>query len=109
ASSNSNLGVVDWAKVAVDAGAGEILLADADNDGSGKGLNVDLARSVAEVVDVPVIISGGCGTAQHFVEGFDIGRAEGIAAGTFFYFRDQNPMETRAHVQNAGIPIRIET
>ena len=109
ASSNSNLGVVDWAKVAVDAGAGEILLADADNDGSGKGLNVDLARSVAEVVDVPVIISGGCGTAQHFVEGFDLGRAEGIAAGTFFYFRDQNPMETRAHVQNAGIPIRIET
>jgi imidazole glycerol-phosphate synthase subunit HisF len=109
ASCNSNLGVVEWAKEAVDAGAGEILLADADRDGSGKGLNLGLGRAVAEAVDVPVIISGGCGTAQHFVEGFDLGKAEGIAAGTFFCFRDQNPMETRAHVRNAGIPIRIET
>jgi cyclase len=109
ASRNSNLDVVEWAKNAVVAGAGEILLSDADSDGFGKGLNLDLARAVTDVVDVPVIISGGCGTAQHFVEGFEIGKAEGIAAGTFFCFRDQNPMETRAHVRNAGIPIRIET
>ena len=43
------------------------------------------------------------------VDGFHIGRVEGIAAGTFFCFRDQNPMQTRAHVRSAGIPIRIET
>lgn len=109
ASSRTNLDVIDWSKRIVDAGAGEILLTDADRDGYGEGLNLAVGRAVADVVDVPVILSGGCGTAQHFVEGFSDGCAEGVAAGTFFCFRDQNPMQTRAHVGNAGIPIRTET
>ena len=58
---------------------------------------------------IPVILSGGCGLAEHFVEGFRTGGAEAVAAGTFFCFRDQNPMQTRAHIRNAGIPIRTET
>jgi imidazole glycerol-phosphate synthase subunit HisF len=109
ASSDAGLDVVSWAKKAVDAGAGEIFLTDADRDGSGNGLNLDLGKAVAEAVDVPVISSGGCGAAQHFIEGFGVGKAEGVAAGTFFCFRDQSPMETRAHVRNAGIPVRNET
>jgi imidazole glycerol-phosphate synthase subunit HisF len=109
ASINTNLDVVDWAKRIVNTGAGEILLTDADRDGSGGGLNVIVGRAVADAVDVPVILSGGCGVAQHFVEGFLTGHAEGVASGTFFCFRDQNPMQTRAHVRSAGIPIRVET
>jgi cyclase len=109
ASRNAGLEVVEWAVRAVKAGAGEILLTDADRDGSGAGLNVTVGRAVADAVDVPVILSGGCGVARHFVEGFQLGRAEAIAAGTFFSFRDQNPMQTRAHVRSAGIPIRIGT
>ena len=58
---------------------------------------------------MPVILSGGCGLAEHFVEGFELGGAEAVAAGTFFCFRDQNPMQTRAHIRNAGISIRMET
>jgi imidazole glycerol-phosphate synthase subunit HisF len=108
ASRNSALDVVDWSKRAVDAGAGEILLTDIDRDGLGGGLNLSVARAVTDTVDVPVILAGGCGTAQHFVDGFLEGHAEGIAAGTFFSFRDQNPMQTRAHVRNSGIPIRLE-
>lgn len=100
---------LEWAQRAVDAGAGEIMLTDADRDGSGGGLNTAVAREIADAVPVPVILSGGCGVAQHFVEGFQHGRAEGVAAGTFFCFRDQNPMQTRAHVRSAGIPIRVET
>jgi cyclase len=106
---NSNLDVINWAKRVVDAGAGEILLTDADRDGAGEGLNLVVGRGVADAVDVPVILAGGCGAAQHFVEGFKEGCAEAIAAGTFFCFRDQNPMQTRAHVRNAGIPIRVGT
>ena len=109
ASRNTKRDVVGWAKETVDAGAGEILLTDADRDGSGRGLNLSVGRAVADAVDVPVILSGGCGVAQHFVDGFNIGHAEGIAAGTFFCFRDQPPMQTRAHVRNAGIPIRVQT
>jgi cyclase len=101
--------LVDWSIEAVERGAGELLLTDADRDGSGAGLSVAAIRAVAERVSVPVIASGGCGLAEHFVEGFREGLAEAVCAGTFFCFRDQNPMQTRAHIRNAGIPIRTET
>lgn len=109
AKNNTNLDVVEWAKKVVDAGAGEILLTDADRDGVGNGLNIEVGENITSVVDVPVILSGGCGVAQHFVDGFLKTNAEGLSAGTFFSFRDQNPMQTRAHVRSAGIPIRIGT
>jgi cyclase len=103
------LEVVECAVRAARAGAGEILLTDADRDGTGVGLNCEVGRAVADAVQVPVILSGGCGLAEHFVEGFEQGRAEAVAAGTFFCFRDQNPMQTRSHIQNAGVAIRMET
>jgi cyclase len=109
ASNRTNFDVIEWSKRVVNSGAGEILLTDADRDGYGKGLNLAVGSAVANVIDGPVILSGGCGTAQHFVEGFQKGHAEGIAAGTFFCFRDQNPIQARAHISNAGIPIRVET
>jgi imidazole glycerol-phosphate synthase subunit HisF len=101
--------VLEWACRAADAGAGEILLTDVARDGTGTGLNCTVSSEVAEAVRVPVILSGGCGLAEHFVEGFLKGQAQAVAAGTFFCFRDQNPMQTRAHIRNAGIPIRVET
>lgn len=105
----TSLDVVEWATRAAQAGAGEILLTDADRDGTGTGLNCSVGKAVADAVDIPVILSGGCGLAEHFVEGFLQGGAEAVAAGTFFCFRDQNPMQTRAHIRNADIPIRMET
>jgi cyclase len=101
--------VAEWAKEAADRGAGELLLTDADRDGTGEGLACDVARVVTDAVMVPVILGGGCGLAEHFVDGFVRGGAEAVTAGTFFCFRDQNPMQTRAHIRNAGIPIRMET
>jgi cyclase len=101
--------LLDWACEAVRFGAGELLLTDADRDGCGVGLNLDAIAAVARTVDVPVIASGGCGLAEHFAEGFTKAGAEGVSAGTFFCFRDQNPMQTRAHIRNAGVSIRMET
>lgn len=100
---------VQWAIEAASAGAGEILLTDADRDGTATGLNCAIGRRIADAISIPLILSGGCGRAEHFVEGFQRGGAEAVAAGTFFCFRDQNPMQTRAHIRNAGIAIRMET
>lgn len=105
----TNVKLIDWVQKVVASGAGEILLTDADRDGSGMGLNWHMGQVIASSVPVPVIISGGCGLAEHFVEGFQKGLAEGVAAGTFFCFRDQNPMQTRSQIRNAGISIRVET
>lgn len=109
ASQPTPYGVAQWASRAVALGAGELLLTDADRDGTGRGLNIEVSRAVAAQVSVPVVVAGGCGRAEHFVAGFQEAMAEGVAAGTFFCLRDQNPMQTRAHVQNAGVPIRLET
>lgn len=101
--------VLDWAREAVARGAGELLLTDASRDGTGSGLDIATAREVADAVPVPVILSGGCGLSAHFSEGFIEGGAQAVAAGTFFCFRDQNPFQTRSHILNAGVPIRMET
>jgi len=104
-----NIKLVDWVKKVVTLGAGEVLLTDVDRDGSGMGLNVPACRTIASTISVPVIISGGCGLAEHFVAGFKKGLAEGVSAGTYFCLRDQNLMQTRSHIRNAGLAIRLET
>ena len=68
-----------------------------------------MTRRVAENVSIPVIAAGGCGVAADFINGFIEGKADAVSAGTYFCFQDQNPMQTRAHIANAGIPIRLHT
>jgi len=104
----TDLDPVAWAAEGERRAAGEILLTSIDRDGTKTGLDVELTRRVVEQVSVPVITSGGCGLASHFVEGFRAG-ADAVSAGTFFCFQDQSPMQTRAHIRNAGIPIRLHT
>lgn len=104
---DTGLDPVAWAREGERLGAGEILLTSIDRDGGGQGLDVELTRRVVREIGVPVITSGGCGLARHFVDGFQEAGADAVAAGTFFCFKDQNPMQTRAHIRNAGIPIRL--
>ncbi|MRR14533.1 imidazole glycerol phosphate synthase subunit HisF [archaeon] len=106
-SKKTGLDPVLWAQEGVSRGAGEILLTSIDRDGSRKGLDLNITRMVAESVSVPVITSGGCGLASHFVDGFSQGKADAVSAGTYFCFKDENPMQTRSQIKNAGIPIRI--
>ena len=105
----SSLDAVEWAIEAQRRGAGEILLTSIDRDGTNKGLDIEVTRQVTDAVNIPVIAAGGCGLASHFVAGFLEGGADAVSAGTFFSSRDQNPMQTRAHIRNAGIPIRLHT
>jgi imidazole glycerol-phosphate synthase subunit HisF len=103
------LHAVAWAKEAEMRGAGEILLTSIDQDGTHQGLDLEITRQVTSSVGIPVIAAGGCGLASHFSDGFLLGGADAVSAGTFFCFKDQNPMQTRAHICNAGIPIRLHT
>ena len=104
---DSGLQALPWAEEAVKRGAGEVMVTSIDRDGSGSGLELRLISLLCEQLAVPVIASGGCGLAQHFVEGYAAG-ASAVAAGTFFSQRDQNPMQCRSHIRNAGFPIRLE-
>jgi len=106
---DTGLDLVKWAVEGEQRGAGEILLTSIDRDGTRTGLDIEATRLVAESVSVPVITSGGCGLGSHFVDGFLKGKADAVAAGTHFCFKDQSPMQTRAHIRNAGVPIRLHT
>jgi imidazole glycerol-phosphate synthase subunit HisF len=97
---------IDWAIEAERLGAGEILITCINNDGRQRGLDVNLLKQICDKIKIPVIASGGCGLSSHFVDGFNAG-ASAVSAGTFFCFKDQNPMQTRSQINNAGIAIRL--
>ncbi|MFZ5994615.1 MAG: imidazole glycerol phosphate synthase subunit HisF [Thermodesulfobacteriota bacterium] len=105
----TDLDPVDWAVEGEKRGAGEILLTSIDRDGTRNGLDLALTKRVTEAVSIPVIASGGCGMASHFVDGFIVAKADAVSAGTYFCFKDENPMQTRSRIRNAGIPIRLHT
>lgn len=106
-SRDTGLDPAAWAAEAQRRGAGEILISSIDRDGSSQGLDLALTKSVTDAVTIPVIASGGCGLAAHFIAGFRDAEADAVSAGTFFCFKDQNPMQTRSHIRNAGIPVRL--
>ena len=103
------LNPVEWAIAGVKLGAGEVLLTSIDRDGTRTGLDLEITRKISEAVNVPVITSGGCGLASHFVDGYLKGKADAVSSGTYFCFKDENPMQTRSQIRNAGIRIRIHT
>lgn len=103
----TGLDPVAWAVEGEKRGAGEILINSIDRDGTRTGLDIAMIRDIAGRVSIPVIASGGCGAAAHFVEGFVEGQADAISAGTYFCFKDENPMQIRSRIKNARIPIRI--
>ena len=105
---DTEMNAVEWAKEAVERGAGEILVTSIERDGKCNGLDLELTSVLADVLKAPLIMSGGCGLAQDFVDGYRAGAAA-VAAGTFFSQRDQNPMQCRSHIFNADLPIRMIT
>jgi len=82
----TGLDVLEWCRQAVELGAGEILLHSVDQDGTGRGYDLELTRAVSESVSVPVIASGGAGRPEHLVEAVLEGKADAVAAASLFHF-----------------------
>ncbi len=97
----------DWAKQAVDLGAGEILLTSMNHDGTKKGFAIEITRSLAENLGVPVIASGGGGTLQHFLEVFESGKADAALAASIFHFREISIPELKKFLFENHLPIRL--
>jgi cyclase len=98
---------VEWAKKAVSLGAGEILLTSMDCDGTKAGYDIELTRSVAEAVDVPVIASGGAGTMDHFYDALTKGKADAALAASLFHFKELEISELKSYLKDKGVSIRI--
>jgi cyclase len=95
-----------WAEEAAERGAGEILLTSIDADGTRAGYDLELTRSVARAVTVPVIASGGAGEAAHLGEAFAAG-AEAALVASIVHERPERLPELKRELKGAGWPIRI--
>jgi imidazole glycerol-phosphate synthase subunit HisF len=96
---------VEWAREAVERGAGEILLTSMDRDGTKDGYDLELVRAISEAVAVPVIASGGAGEPAHLVEGLAAGADAALCASIFHYGEYTIP-EVREALRAAGVPMR---
>lgn len=97
--------VVEWAREAVERGAGEILLTSMDRDGTADGYDLPLTRAVSEAVGVPVIASGGAGELHHLAEALQAG-ADAVLCASIFHYGRYTIAEAKAHLAAAGIPVR---
>ncbi len=87
-------------------GAGELLVTSMDRDGTRDGYDLDLIRTIADQVSIPVIASGGVGNLRHLVEGITLGHASAVLAASIFHFGEAKLSEARAALAAAGVPVR---
>ena len=102
----TGLDAVDWARRMTALGAGELLLTSMDRDGTRKGFDLVLTRTVADAVPVPVIASGGVGCLDHLVEGIVDGHATAVLAASIFHFGEYAIADAKAHMARRGVPMR---
>lgn len=104
----TGIDAVEFARKAVELGAGELLVTSMDRDGTRMGFNLALTRAIADAVPVPVIASGGVGTLDHLVEGVRDGHATAVLAASIFHFGTHTIREAKEHMARAGIPMRLD-
>ena len=102
----SGLDVIDWVKLGVSLGAGEILLTSVDREGTRKGFDIALVRAVSSEVSVPIIASGGMGKPEDLLGVVSEGGADGVAMADIIHYKRAEIWEIRAMAQAAGLGVR---
>jgi cyclase len=97
---------LDWARRAEELGAGEILLTSMDADGTKDGFDLKLTRAVSESVGIPVIASGGAGSADHFYDVFTEGKADAGLAASIFHYKEISISQLKDDLRRRGVEVR---
>jgi cyclase len=103
----TELDAVEWAAQGEALGAGEVLLTSMDCDGTEKGFDCELTRAISRAVKIPVIASGGAGSAEHFAEVLTKGEADAALAASIFHYGKVRISDLKGHLQQRGIPVRL--
>ena len=98
---------VEWAMKADRLGAGEILLTSMDCDGTKAGYDLELTRTIAENVKIPVIASGGAGTLDHFYDALTEGKADAALAASLFHYKELEIRQVKEYLRERGVPVRL--
>ena len=101
------LDAVEWAQKAEKLGAGEILLTSMDCEGTKNGDDLELTRTIAEHVSIPVIASGGAGKIEHFKEALTEGKADAALAASLFHYKELEIRQVKEYLQREDVPVRL--
>ncbi|MCP4603739.1 MAG: imidazole glycerol phosphate synthase subunit HisF [Proteobacteria bacterium] len=102
----TGIDAIEWAKEAVSRGAGEILLTSWDRDGTKSGYDLELITRISEVVEVPIIASGGAATPEHMVQAVQAG-ADAVLAASIFHYGEYTVHNLKTELQAQGVEVRI--
>jgi cyclase len=103
---DTGLDAIKWAKEVVDRGAGEILLTSMDSDGTKAGFDISITKTISEMVNVPVIASGGAGKMEHFTEVFQ-NSADAALAASIFHFKEIEILDLKRYLRDNNINVRL--
>ena len=98
---------VEWAMKVDKLGAGEILLTSMDCDGTKAGYDLELTRTIAENVSIPVIASGGAGTMEHFYDALTEGKADATLAASLFHYKELEIRQVKEYLRDRKVPVRL--
>jgi len=104
---DTGIDALQWAKEAYERGAGELLVTSMDADGTKAGFDNELNRKIGELVNIPIIASGGAGTMEHMKEAFTVGNADAALAASIFHFREIDIMDLKRYLKAENIPVRL--
>lgn len=104
---DTGIDALKWIEEGVNLGAGEILLTSMDADGTKKGFDIELNKVVTDLVNVPVIASGGCGALEHFYDVFDSANVDAALAASLFHYGELEIEEVKKYLKNKNIPVRL--
>jgi cyclase len=103
----TDIDAIEWARKVTRLGAGEILLTSMDADGHKTGYDIELTRAISEAVSVPVIASGGAGSAEDLEQALSLGKADAVLAASIFHYKEHSIREIKQYLANKGLPVRI--
>jgi len=104
---NTGINVLSWLEKLQRLGAGEILLTSMDKDGTKDGFDLSLLKKANDILNIPVIASGGVGSLKHFEEGVTIGRANALLAASVFHFAEFSILDVKRYLQKKNIQVRL--
>lgn len=103
----TDIDALEWAKKVEGLGAGEILLTSMDRDGTKNGYDLELTRTISEVINIPVIASGGAGNLEHLYQALTEGKADAALAASIFHYGEYSIKEAKQYLKNKGILVRV--